>query len=236
MNNTTHLFDSAQIALLLTVFIGALGALTFFTAEPSIGRGQATDTFEVKQTVTGAISFATNETVVTMVGSLDGLTGGTSYGTTTARVLTNNSTGYNMVITFASTAPMIRDGGGGVITSYLYSTGTSAYPEGFTTAPSNAQFGFSVNASNTAEVSNVFKSTGGTCGSGTFTPGACWRGASTTNVAASTQLINSTSATPSGSGSTSTVQFRITIPNNPNPAVPNGTYTATATVTATANP
>ncbi len=236
MNNTTHLFDSAQIALLLTVFIGALGALTFFTAEPSIGRS-AGEVFEVHQTVSGAISFLASSTDVTMVGTLDGLTGGTSYGTTTARVRTNNSAGYQMVVTFASTAPMIRDGGGGYISTYRYSTGTASYPSGFDTAVGNAQIGFTVNASNTSDISPVFTHSGTLCGTsnnGSFTVNNCWRGASSTNVSASTQLILTSAPTPA-SGSTSTVQFRITIPNNPNPAVPDGTYTATATLTATDN-
>jgi hypothetical protein len=139
-----------------------------------------------------------------------------------------------MTIRFASTSPMIRNTGGGYIPTYMYSTGTTNYPTGFDTSPQNAQFGFSVNASTTGEVSDVFKSSGSACGSGTFTVNNCWRGASSTNAAATTLLINSSAPTPA-SGSTTTVQFRITIPNNPSPVVPDGTYTATATLTATEN-
>lgn len=236
MNNTTHLFNSAQGAFVATVFIAALGALVFFTAEPSVGRS-AVEVFEVHQTISGAISFYASTTDITMVGTLDGLSGGTSYGTTTAIVRTNNSGGYQMVVTFASTAPMIRNGGGGVISTYRYSTSTASYPSGFDTSVSNAQIGFTVNASNTTEISPVFTHSGTLCGTsnnGSFTVNNCWRGASSTNVAASTQLILTSAPTPS-SGSTSTMQFRITIPNNPSPAVPDGTYTATATLTATDN-
>ncbi len=235
--NSTHLLNSARSSLVASVLVVAFVVLSYVGFEPSVGRS-ATEVFEVTQTVSGAISFLASTSPVVMQGTLDGLTGGTSWGTTTSRVRTNNAAGYNMTLTFASTAPMIRNNGGGTIPTYLYSTGTTDYPSGFSTAVPNAQFGFSVSASSTAEVSAVFKGNGTTnCGSGTgstFVANNCWRGASSTNASASTLLINSSAPTPS-SGSTSTLQFRITIPNNPSPAVPDGTYTATATLTATNN-
>lgn len=233
--NNTHLLHSAKYAFVATVLVLALIVSTFFTFEPSVGRS-AVETFEVTQTITGAISFMASTSPVVMTPSLDGLTGGTSYGTTTARVRTNNSGGYNMSITFASTAPMIRNGGGGTISTFQYSSSTATYPSGFTSA-GYAQLGFTVNASSTADVSTVFYNSGSSCGTsvgGSFTSSTCWRGASSTNAATPTQLINRTTPTPA-SGSTSTVQFRITIPNNPSPAVPDGNYTATATLTATDN-
>lgn len=224
----------AKSAFVATVLVAVFAVSTFFTIEPSIGHS-ADEIFTVQQTVSDAISFLASTSPVTMNGTLDGLSGGTSWGTTTSRVRTNNASGYNLTIKFASTSPMIRNGGGGYISSFVYSTSTASYPNGFTTSPANAQFGFSVNASNTAEVASVFKSSGGICGSGTFVVNDCWRGASSTDATAPTTLINSSAPTPS-SGSTTTVQFRITIPNNPSPAVPNGTYNATATLTATSNP
>ncbi len=229
--------NSLQVAFVVAVLIVALGGATFFVFEPVIGQS-AVEEFEVSQTVSGAISFQASTTDITMNGTLDGLTGGTSWGTTTARVRTNNAGGYNMTIQFASTAPMIRNSGGGYISTFVYSTGTSNYPSGFDTSAPNAQIGFSVNASNTADVSTVFEGNGtticGPTGGTTFVVNNCWRGASSTNAIATTQLINTSAPTPS-SGSTSTVQFRITIPNNPSPAVPDGVYTATATLTATDN-
>ncbi len=234
--NSSHLLYSARSAFVAAILIVALGIGSFLAFEPVIGQG-ANETFEVTQVISGAISFLASTSPVTMQGTLDGLTGGTSWGTTTSRVRTNNASGYTMTLVFASTAPMIRNGGGGTIPTFLYSTGTVSYPAGFTTAVSNAQLGFSVNASNTAEVSNVFIGTASVCGTGSggsFIVNNCWRGASSTNAAATTQLIASNAPTPT-SGSTSTVQFRITIPNNPSPAVPNGTYTATATLTALEN-
>lgn len=235
--NKNYLLNSARNSLIASFLILVSIMATFFAFEPVIGQS-AQEQFQITQTISGAISFIASTSPVTMVGTLDGLSGGTSFGTTTSRVRTNAAGGYNMTIRFASTSPMIRNTGGGYIPSYRYSTGTTNYPAGFDTSVANAQFGFSVNASNTAEVSDVFKGNGTTlCGStngSTFVVNNCWRGASTTDAAATTLLINSTTQTPS-SGSTSTVQFRITIPNNPSPSVPDGTYTATATLTATEN-
>lgn len=234
---STHLLHSARSSFVAAVLIAAFIALSYIGFEPSVGRS-ATEVFEVTQTVSGAISFLASTSPVVMQGTLDGLTGGTSWGTTTSRVRTNNAAGYTMTLVFASTAPMIRNNGGGTISTYLYSTSSTNYPSGFTTAPANSQFGFTVNASSTADVSAVFKGNGTSlCGStngSTFLPGNCWRGASSTNAAAATTLITTSAPTPS-SGSTSTIQFRITIPNNPTPVVPDGVYTATATLTATDN-
>lgn len=228
---------SAKSAFVSAILIFALGIGTYFAFEPVVGRS-AVEIFEVTQTVSGAISFLASTSPVTMTGTLDGLTGGTSWGTTTSRVRTNNSSGYTMTLQFASTAPMIRNGGGGTIPSYMNSSSTSSYLSGFSTAVPNAQFGFSVNASTTSDISTVFEGDGsGLCGPAngtTFVAYNCWRGASTTNATAATELISTAAPTPS-SGSTSTLQFRITIPNNPSPAVPDGTYTATATLTATDN-
>lgn len=221
--------DAALSALVITALI--LGV--FLVAEPQVGRA-VTDEFTVTQVVSDAISFSQIANDVSMEGTLDGLTGGTSLGTTTVRVRTNNASGYTMTIQFSSTTAMGRNGGGGRIPNFVYATSTAGYPSGFSTTPANAQFGFTVNASSTSEISDVFTHSGSLCGTGnngSFTVNNCWRGASTTDAAFETELINSAGPTPA-SGSTSTVQFRITIPANPSPAVPNGTYVATATLTA----
>jgi len=234
--NFVDIFNSAKTALAITLVVAMVSMFTFFTLEPVVGQS-AEEIFEITQTVSGAISFLASTSPVTMIGSLDGLSGGTSYGTTTSRVRTNNSTGYNMTISFASTTGMIRDGGGGYINSYKYSSTTANYLAGFDITPSNAQFGFTVNASNTSEISDVFTHSGSLCGTsnnGSFTVNNCWRGASTTDASATTELINSSGPTPA-LGSTTTVQFRVTIPNSPSPVVPDGTYTATATLTALDN-
>ena len=224
--------DAALTALVVT----ALLLTSFFVFEPAVSRAITSD-FTVTQTIEGAITFLTAPGNVTMNGNIDGLLGGTAYGTTTVRVRTNNSSGYNMTIQFSSTTAMIHETDLGYINNYIYGTATTNYPSGFTTAPTNAQFGFTVNASNTADISDVFTHSGSACGTannGSFTVNNCWRGASSTLQTVETQLINTSSPTPP-SGSTSTVQFRVTVPNNPSPTVPNGDYIATATLTALDN-
>lgn len=222
-----------------TLIIIACLAIAFIALEPVISRA-VSDDFTVTQTITGAIAFAQNPGDIAMNGTIDGLTGGTAYGTTSARITTNNATGYNMTISFSSTTAMIRNGAenNAEILNFQYSTGTADYPSGFDTSVAYAQIGFTPFASTTSEVSDVFTDTGGVCGTnnnGSFTIFNCWRGASTTDAGGTTELINTSGPTPA-SGSSSTVTFRITVPNNPNPAVPSGTYVATATLTATDNP
>lgn len=236
-----HIVRVLKLSLVETVAAALILTLGFMYIEPTVGQAASdTDQFTVTQTVTGAIAFQTDLVDVSMVGSLNGLTGGTSYATATARVTTNNASGYNMTISFSSTTAMVRDADQTekAIYNYVNSTNTASYAAGFDTSPNNAQFGFSINASNTAEISDVFTGDAGTvCGSGegtTFTLFDCWRGASSTDETATTELIN-TSGPTNSSGSTSTVLFRVHIPNGPNPSVPDGTYTATATLTATDN-
>lgn len=234
--DTSYILKAARSALYATLVVALVGIASYIVFEPVVSRS-ATEVFEVTQTITGEISFLASTSPVTMNGSIAGLTGGTSWGTTTSRVLTNNATGYSMTIQFASNTAMYRDGGDGQIPNYQYSTGTVNYPSGFASA-AYGQFGFTVNASNTSEVSDIFTFSGTSCGSnnnGSFTVNTCWRGASSTNASFETTLINSSGATPS-SGSTSTVQFRVVVPSSPSPAIPTGTYTATATLTATTNP
>ncbi len=231
------LLTISRTAMFETLAVLTIVTVGFMAVEPTISRS-AVEQFTVTQTVSGAIAFAASTTAVTMLGTLNGLTGGTSYGTTTARVTTNNAGGYNMTIQFSSTTAMIRNGSNlSEIQNYQYSTSTAGYPSGYDISTANAQFGFSVNASNTADISDVFTHSGGLCGTannGSFTVNNCWRGGSETDETNATELLYTGAPTPA-SGSTSTIQFRITIPNSPNPAVPDGTYTATATLTALDN-
>ena len=229
--------ESGKQVLSAAMLVMMLG-IGFILLEPTVSRSQINDDFTVTQTINTALAFLVNPNDVDMDASIDGLTGGSAYGTTTTRIRTNNAAGYTMTIQFSSTTAMIRNGGGGRINNYLYSTGTASYPTGFDVTPVNAQFGFTVNASTTADISTVFTDNGaGVCGTGNngnFTFANCWRGASSTDETFETELLN-TSGPTAASGSTSTIHFRVTLPPNPTPAVPNGTYVATATLTATEN-
>ncbi|HLP44267.1 MAG TPA: hypothetical protein VK145_03250 [Candidatus Nanoarchaeia archaeon] len=212
-------------AAILTLVI----AMMFTLVEPGLSFA-IEDQFTISQTVTSEISFATTATDVTMSPSLGGITGGTSNGTTTVVVLTNDSSGYTMTIK-ASTSPAM-DGETTTGTIADYTPVAAGVPDFTYSVPSSAEFGYTVLASTTSDLAQKFKDDGAsTCNTGSAdTSGAasCWYGLST--VATST--IFRTTAT-SASGSTSSVVFKLTI--NSGSFVPEDTYKATTTLTATTN-
>jgi hypothetical protein len=228
----TLIRNSALSSALAATLVSLMVLAAYFMLEPKVGIGaSANDVFKVSQTVTEEISFVLAAADVTMNGSLAGITGGTSNGTTSVRVRTNNSTGYNMTIAFSSTTAMIRNGGGGYISNYA--PAADGTPDYTFTADTFAQFGYTVLASTTADADPSFLDNGSnTCATGASNgANTCWMDP---DDAAET-IINRTTAT-AASGATTTLRFRVNIPNNPIPAIPTGTYTATATLTATTNP
>ena len=212
-------------------FLTLTFALAFILVEPTMGRA-IEDQFTVTQTITSEISFLTSANNVTMNGSIAGVTGGTSYGTTTVIVTTNDSAGYTMTIKASSSPAMQGDSQGGTISDYAPSvTGIPDYA--FTAASAGAhKFGFSVSASTTADLATKFKDNGSsTCNTGsadTSGSGSCWMGLSTT--ATSTMV---TSGETTASGSTSSVYFIVSVGSNSGLA--EDTYVATATLTAVTN-
>lgn len=220
---------SALSALVAATLASLLVLGSFLMFEPVVSRAQATDTFNVSQSITAEIAFIATSTDVVMAPTIAGLTGGTSNGSYTVRVNTNNSAGYNMTIAFSSTTAMSRNGGGGVINNYAAAVdGTPDYAFDDDTF---AQFAYTVAASSSSELDPSFQDNGSTCGAGAGnTADTCWLDPDDT----AETIINTSAATPL-SGSTSTIAFRVHVPSNPSPAVPTGTYTATATLTATVN-
>lgn len=225
---TSSLWSSLLAATLMSLLV--LGS--FLVLEPVVSSAaSANDEFEVTQVVTEEISFTATASDVSMSPNLAGITGGTAYGSTSVRVRTNNSAGYNMTIDFSTSTAMQRDGGGAYISNYSpASAGTPDYTFGTETF---AQFGYTVVASTTADTDATFLDNGSnTCATGASNGVAtCWYNPSTT----AETIINRTTST-AASGATTTIAFRVHIPNNPSPAIPTGTYTATATLTATTNP
>jgi hypothetical protein len=213
----------ALVAILVTVF-------SFGVLEPTLGHTQ-TDDFTVSQTIISEISFVASTSDVVMTPSLQSLTGGTSLGTTTVVVRTNDFQGYNMTIHFSSTTAMSRNGGEGVIANYL-ATSTPDYA--FSSAPVFGQLAYRVTGAQAVDVDPTFRDNGSSaCNTGANnTYGACWMGPETAGNAET--IINRASST-SGGGSTTTLNFRITIPANPNPTIPDGTYVATSTLTVLTN-
>jgi hypothetical protein len=223
----------------ITISIAVAAAALFAIVEPAISFGASTTSqFSISQTVTSEISFKTAPSNVVMSPSLGGISGGTSNGGTQLIVSTDNTSGYNMTITASSSLGMIGNASStNYITAYLPAAASTSPDFNFAVnSARGSAFGYTVAASSTGDVSQMFKNTGAICnaGSGVNTTGGtnhCWLNASTSAVT----IINSAVPTP-GSGSTSTLMFQVTINANPNPVIPNDTYVATTTLTATTNP
>lgn len=224
VNAKTYLRDS-----LVGGFLGLFVlSFVFVGLEPSLSTA-AEDQLTITQVITSEISFSTPATDVTMTPQLTGLTGGTSNGTSTVIVLTNNTTGYTMTIT-ASSSPAMK-GYLGTDSIPDYTPANSSIPDFAYSVPSGYEFGYTVGASTTADLAQKFLDNGSTCNTGsadTGTVASCWYGLSTT----ATSTILRTTQTP-GSGSTSSLYFKVTI--NSGSAVTEDTYQATTTLTATTN-
>ena len=216
------------------ITLSLVGLAIFILAEPTLGLSQTTQsTFTISQTVGKEISFTTTASNITMSpASLGGLTGGTSFGSTTVVILTNDHLGYHMTIAASSSLGMI---GNASSSNYIpaYVPSVAGVPDyTFTTPANRAYFGYTVLGSTTADVDQHFRSNGSNaCATGSTNDGAhCWLNASTTNM----YITNSNYYTPA-SGATTTLVFRVTISANPAPTIPDDTYVATTTLTATAN-
>lgn len=238
--NITQLSISIWTAALAGALAVLLVLTSYFILEPVVSRAQsANEIFTVQQTITTEISFVASTSVNNMAPALSGVTGGYATGTAQAAVLTNNQTGFNMTIDFGSTTQtndaMQGDTNGGYISNFdIGATTTPLYTFDDPLASQAAEFAYTVNASDTADIHSNFLSNGTNCGieGGSYEANNCWMAPSTTNAYL---IIDRDTATPSGSGSTTTVQFKVAVPSNPNPALPNDTYTATVTLTASVN-
>jgi hypothetical protein len=223
-----HAVSLLRTTSVQTVAVFCALVLTFGVFEPVVSYGFAatSSTFTIRQTVTDEISFTTPGTTTTMTGSIAGISGGEATGTTQVVVRSNSFTGYTMDISFSGAPAMrgitynnqnIRD----------YATGTQ--PSFAFIASTSAQFGYSITASNTADVAQSFLNNGTGCnavgGSSTFA--RCWAKPSTTNF----RIINKT--TSAATGATTTITFRVVVPANPAQNIDADTYQATATLTAT---
>jgi hypothetical protein len=232
MNPATYT-NGVREGLVAAVLVTSLMIAAVAFTEPTAGRAQVTDEFIVQQTITGEISFLVNAADVTMVGDINGLTGGAATGSTFAVVRTNDPDGYNLTLAFpfATTSGMQGDTTSSVINNYTPATpGTADYTWVDNSTGGAAEFGYTVAASSSADIAATFLNSGSTCGSGSFEADRCWLNASVTPQT----IINRTSgAAPDGA--TTTIIFRVNVPNNPSPALDADVYTATATLTATNN-
>lgn len=209
-------------------------SIAFIAFEASISRAGTTDQFTVTQTITAEISILTDEVDIAMTPDIPGQSGGQATGTAQVRVLTNNAAGYNLTIVFSSTTAMSRDGVNKEIFNYS-PAGTTSPTVNFDIGGSGTpgEFGYSLDASNTADVVAEFLSDGSLCntGGGSDVLDECWQAPSTT----ANTILNSSGPTADVSGATSTIKFVVEVPNSPNPSLPSDDYVATVTLTAAAN-
>jgi hypothetical protein len=226
----SQIIQASRIAILYAISIVLVGALTYSLIEPTIGRAaaSATDTFLITQQITDEISFLTTAADVTMVGSIQGVTGGAATGTTFAVVRSNSNSGYTMDITFSG-APAMR--GTSTLSTAIRdfaSSSSMVQPSFAFTASTAAQFGYTVAASTTSDLDPSFLNNGTTCNAGvSYTANTCWMSPSTTAF----RIVNRSTSAPTGA--TTTLTFRVTVPSNPSPALDEDFYVATATLTAT---
>ncbi len=227
--NSKHYLSAATQSMLTTSLIVALVAALFFTIEPKISRAVDSGPFTIKQTITDEISFLVDAANVSMVGPLQGITGGTANGSTTVVVQTNNAQGYTMTIAFFDNGtPQTMLGDVSLSEAIRDYPATSSQPTFlFSTASTSSVFAYTVSANDSSDLDPSFLDNGSACNTGSgFTTERCWMEPQTSAF----QIIDRD--VDAGTGATTTIHFRVYVPNNPTPAVTEDVYTATATLTA----
>lgn len=215
-------------AIVASVVTAALLLVSFSLFEPVVTYGQ--ETFTVNQEITSQISFLTPPDSVAMSGSIQGVTGGRAYGTTTFNISTNDPDGYTVNIVFSTSTAMVATSSTSTIPNYNPSAGGALADQYFIVTAGTAAFGYTVqNETTPDDVDATFKNTGATCGSGSQNIGECWYNKD--DATSAEQIINASGPTV-GTGATSSIQFQVAVGSNPNPALRTGWYVATATLTA----
>ncbi len=204
---------------------GGFSSSTSYVQESTVGEvatGPATSaTYDLKagyqQMQEVFLSLASTGDVI-MSPNLPGLTGGTSNGSTTFTIVTDNPAGYRLTVESENNPAM--QSGANLISDY----NAGADPDfSFITGGSDAHFGFSPQG---VDVVQAFLDDGGTCNTGVLdTSLACWDGL---NTVAAVMAEGVGSNHPDGA--TTTMQFRVGIGSGA--GVIAGVYTATTTVTA----
>jgi len=156
---------------------------------------------------------------VTLSPNLAGITGGTSNGSTSVKVTTDNPAGYSLSIK-AQNSPAMQKSGTVTIPDYVQgSNATYSY----TVTTGQASFGYTPSG---PDIVQYFKDNGSLCNVGTLdTNLACWAGLTTSQT-----VIAQKTASNHPNGATTTVSFRVGIGSGA--SVESGLYTATTTLTA----
>lgn len=224
---------TVQAAVASVVALPLLFA-SFVLFEPALAVGQtSSDEFTIEQTINNEIAFTAQPQNVVMDTALTGLTGGTSNGSTTFSVATNNPNGYTVGIRFddtGSTGCAMRYNSDNTV---CIGNGPSSVSFDLDPPASNqpAEFAYTVDS---AYAEQTFLSDGvSACNdSGGSTNGErCFLMQS--SIATDEIIMRRTEASAGGSGDSMDLYFRVVVGQDPNPVLPSGTYTATATLTAT---
>jgi hypothetical protein len=157
---------------------------------------------------------------VTLSPAIGGLTGGTSNGSTTLTVVTDNAAGYQLTIT-ASNTPAMRSGTGVTIGDYV--PGGSDPDFAFTVPAGDERFGYSPEG---VDIASRFKDNGVSCNSGLGdTALSCWDGLSTSAAEFARRISGN-----HPNGTQTVLNFRVGL--GANAMVQEGMYYATTTITA----
>ena len=206
-------------------FGGGLSTSTNYTQESTFGEidssiGTST-TYQLKagyQQMTQIYLSITVPSEVTLSPTIAGVTGGTSNGSTTLTVRTDNPAGYTLSIEAGNNPAMQK----GSDTIANYDQGADA-DYSFTVGTNDARFGFSPSS---VDVVSAFKDNGSLCGVGSADAAlACWAGITTTPT-----LISQGNDANHPNGATTSVFFRVGVGSGA--GVVAGLYTATTTLTA----
>lgn len=155
---------------------------------------------------------------VIMSPSLGGLTGGTSNGSTTFTVISDNDPGY-MVTIRSESSPALTSGSASFDD---YSPSGSDPDFIFAVLPETSVFGFSPEGD---DIDDRFRDNGSVCNSGSSdTALSCWDGLSTADA-----IIVQRYTSTASSGSQTTINFRAAIGSGRNQQ--EGVYVATTTIT-----
>lgn len=208
-------------------FGGGLSTSTNYTQESTFGEAASGESDSSSYSLRAGyqqmqevfISMTAPDNVL-MEGTLPGITGGESNGSTSVLVITDSPSGYQLTIV-AESAPAMQKGVD-FIADYVPENSPNA-DFLFTTAALDAHFGFSVYGTNTVQ---HFLNDTNNCGVGEMsTLLRCWEG-----LATSTRVIAQGSGANHPFGATTTIQFKVGIGGDL--VVTPGTYVATTTLTA----
>ncbi|TAL48896.1 hypothetical protein EPN83_02975 [Patescibacteria group bacterium] len=204
---------------------GGLSTSTSYTQESTFGEvatGESSSaSYKIKagyqqmQEVYLAITAAAD---VTLSPSLNGLTAGTSTGSTAVTVTTDSPAGYELYIK-ASSSPALSSSSD----SFANYTPAGADPDfSFTITSTVSEFGFSPEGT---DIAQEYQDNGSACNTGSSdTDNSCWNALTTTN-----ELIATKSSGNHPSGTAITVEFRAE--NGSSHTQTAGAYSATTTLT-----